>query len=79
VKIDTSHLDAIRIRLSHERSRMATSRLDSERQVRASCVAGIESALVGELAFLGLPPDPQTSDIDDGALLAELATEPQRG
>lgn len=79
MKIDTSHLDAIRIRLSHERSRLASSRLDSERKVRAPLVAGIERELVGELAFLGLPPDPQTSDIDDDALLGELATEPQRG
>lgn len=77
--IDTSHLDAIRIRLSHERSRLAEAMLDSERKLRSSLVAGIERELAGELKFLGLPPDPQTSDIDDDALLDALAAETQRG
>lgn len=75
MQIDTSHLDAIRIRLSHERSRLATARSDSERKLRASWVAGIERELKSELEFLGLPSDSQTSDIDDDALLAELAAE----
>jgi hypothetical protein len=72
LKIDTSHLDAIRIRLSNERSRLKVSSSDSERKFRSVCITGIERELAGELDFLGLPPDLKINDIDDDALLAEL-------
>lgn len=72
MQIDTSHLNAIRIRLSHERERLAVSNSESERKQRAVWVAGIERELASELKFLGLPSDTPSDPIDDDALFDEL-------
>ena len=68
--IDTSHLDALRLRLSNERFRFHGSG-GAERAARAVLVAGIEREIAGELKFLNLPTDPEI--IDDDALLAQLS------
>jgi hypothetical protein len=72
--MDTSHLNAIRLRLSNERNRLANSSTDAERSLRSIWVAGIERELQGELTFLGLPAElaPAEEAISDEALLAEL-------
>ena len=69
---NTTHLNAIRLRLSNERTRLASASSESERQLRATWVVGIERELAGEFAFLGLQPDPQFGGIDDDELLEEL-------
>lgn len=78
MEIDTSHLWAIRVRLSNERCRLEKARSDSDRGQREVLIAGIERELKGELEFLGLPPDSPPDDIDEDALLAELGVEMPR-
>ena len=39
---DTSHLDALQLRLSHERSYLAAAKSDGERELRSVWIAQIE-------------------------------------
>lgn len=65
---DTSHLDAIDLRLSHERSRVAMAKNERERQWREHNVKMIEQEREGEIAFLAKhgvviePDSPMTLD-----------------
>ncbi|MBX9716305.1 MAG: hypothetical protein K2X42_06875 [Burkholderiaceae bacterium] len=67
----TPHLDALRLRLSHERGRLGAARSAAERLQRQTWVAQIEREIAGELEFLGMPPE-STAPIDDEQLLFEL-------
>lgn len=49
---DTSHLDAIELRLSHERSRVAAAKPGKEREWREHNVRMIERERESEIAFL---------------------------
>lgn len=69
---DTSHLDALNLRLSHERSYLAAAKTDAERALRRVWIDQIEKEIAGEMAFLGKASDlPEMSDDD---LLASLAS-----
>lgn len=57
---DTSHLDALQLRLSHERDRLARAKTEQEREMRRVWVAQIEKEI-------GLE-----RDMTDDELLAEL-------
>ena len=64
---DTSHLDAIDLRLSHERARVTSAKTEKEREWREHNVRMIEREREGEIAFLakrGIKIDP-TPTIDD--------------
>lgn len=50
--VDTNHLDAIDLRLSHERSRVSTAKTPAEREWREHNVRMIEREREGEIAFL---------------------------
>ncbi|MDA8119156.1 MAG: hypothetical protein M0Z85_03710 [Gammaproteobacteria bacterium] len=68
--MNTTHLDALELRLSHERERLAKAKTERERQIRQVWVSGIEKEIASERKFLGLTDDlPQVSDDE---LLAEL-------
>jgi len=68
---DTSHLDALQLRLSHERGYLAAAKSEGERQLRTVWIAQIESEIAHELAHLGRV-NPVDVDMTDDELLAEL-------
>lgn len=68
----TSHLDALRVRLSHERDRFNRARSVRERETRAVWIAQIEKEIACEEKFLGTAGH-EASDMSAEALFAELA------
>ena len=68
--MDTSHLDAIRLRLSNERIRLASAKTERERVARRVWVAQAEKEEAQEMAHLGLTDD--TASVSDADLLAQL-------
>lgn len=68
---DLSHLNALELRLSHERDRLAGAKTDKERALRRVWVAQIEKEIAAEHKFLGLSTDFETP-VSDDELLAEL-------
>ena len=68
---DTSHLDALHVRLSHERARLSTERNAARKELRQVWVAGIEKEIAAERAFLGLTEE-ALPEMSDDELLAEL-------
>lgn len=50
---DTTHLDALELRLSHERVRLQNAKTEKERVYRTHTVAMAEKEIAGELLFLG--------------------------
>lgn len=71
--MDTSHLDALRVGLSHERARFDRAMKPSERALRAVWIAQKEREIARELAFLGLPDAANdTTNMTDDDLLAAL-------
>lgn len=68
--MNTTHLNALQTRLSHERSYLAKAKSDHERALRQVWIAQIEKEIDGERKFLGLTDElPKMSDDE---LLAEL-------
>lgn len=65
----TTHLDALRLRLSNERVRLANARTAGERELRAVWVAGIEKEIRCEMAGKFSDTLPTMTDAE---LLAEL-------
>jgi hypothetical protein len=68
---DTSHLDALQLRLSHERSYLAAAKSAGERELRSVWIQQIEREIACELEHLGLVPVDAEAMSDD-ELLAEL-------
>lgn len=68
---DTTHLNALNLRLSNERVRLANAKTEKEREMRAVWVAGIEKEIEDELAFLEKQPV-ELPEMTDEQLLAEL-------
>ena len=68
---DISHLDALQLRLSHERSYLAAAKSDGERELRMVWIAQIEKEIACELDHLGIAPV-EADDISDDELLALL-------
>jgi hypothetical protein len=62
-----THLDALELRLSNERMRLATEKSPKARELRRVWVAGIEKEIAAEREFIG------ESVPTDDELLAELA------
>lgn len=69
--IDTSHMNALRVRLSHERVRLANAKKAGDIALRTVWVAGIEKEISAEMVFLGLVED--DAEMTDDELLAALA------
>jgi hypothetical protein len=68
---DLTHLNALELRLSHERGYLATAKTDKERQLRAVWIQQIEKEIEGECRFLGIDKADDI-EISDDDLLAEL-------
>lgn len=68
--MDTSHLEALMLRLSNERARLANASKASEIRMRQVWIAQIEDEIEGERKFLGYKAEEALSD---DQLAAELA------
>lgn len=66
----TNHLDALMLRLSHERERLAIASSAGERSLRSVWIAQIEREIASEELVLGI--NKQALTIDDDALLDAL-------
>ena len=71
--MNTDHLNALELRLSHERNYLAQAKTDGERALRKVWITQIEKEIVGELKFLGKKSEPEIELTDDElcALLSE--------
>ncbi len=73
-EVSTNHLEAIELRLSHERARVSDARTETERAWREHNVRMIEREREGEIAFLAkhgiIIEDTPLMTIDE--ILAEL-------
>ncbi len=67
---DTSHLDALELRLSHERGYLAAAKTAGERELRTVWISQIEKEIRQERDALGLVG--AECDLTDDELLAEL-------
>lgn len=67
---DTSHLDALNLRLSHERVYLAEAKTDAERVLRRVWISQIEKEIAGEMVFLGKTCD--LPEMTDDEILKEL-------
>ena len=65
------HLDWLKLRLSHERERLANARTDQEKATWTIWVRQLEKEIAGELKFLGINEKPLPEMTDD-ELMAEL-------
>lgn len=70
--MNTSHLNALQVRLSHERDYLARAKTQSERELRKVWIAQIEKEIIGEMKFLGIN-ETQTEELSDEELLKALA------
>jgi len=68
---DTSHLNALRVRLSHEQDRLNRAKSFQEKELRTVWVKGIQKEITDELKFLGLE-EKLPEEMTDDELLAEL-------
>lgn len=68
-----THLDALNLRLSHERGYLAKAKTVGERELRAVWIVQIEREIARERAFLGLGNAVSAPEMTDDELLAALA------
>lgn len=68
---DLSHLDALQVRLSHERCRLEVATRPQEIELRKIWVAAIEKEITQEMDFLSSGKAPDV-DMSDDELLAAL-------
>ena len=76
---DLSHLQALNVRLSHEREYLSAAKTPKEKAFREHNIKSVIKEIEGEISFLkkrniAVPPDmePVDMDISDDDLLAEL-------
>ncbi len=69
--MNTDHLTALNVRLSHERARLAGAKTQQQRTMFAVRVAQCEREVAGEMKFLGMS---QTAPLEmsDDELMREL-------
>lgn len=68
-----THLEALQLRLSHERNRLNNAKSPAERELRSVWVAGIEKEIAHEIAFRGKREAPESYMSDDELLAALMA------
>ena len=68
---DFTHLDALSLRLSHEREYLAAAKTDGERDLRKVWISQIEKEISAEYKHLGLHPAYKV-EMTNEELLAEL-------
>ena len=71
--MNLTHLDALRIWLSHERVRLSEAKSDKEKELRAVWVAQIEKEIADEMKFLGIfKVSDELKKMTDEEILSEL-------
>lgn len=65
------HLNALRLRLSHEKVRLDKAKTGRERDFHSVRVKQCEKEIAGELAFLGIKEE-SLPEMTDDEILAEL-------
>jgi hypothetical protein len=65
------HLEALRLRLSHEKVRLAKAKTGREKEFHSVRVKQCEKEIAGELVFLGIKED-VLPEMTDDQLLAEI-------
>ena len=68
---DESHLNALRLRLSHEKGYLDSAKSEAEKALRSVWITQIEKEIAGELAFLGMTESDEFT-LSDAELLARL-------
>lgn len=68
--MDTNHLNALHLRLSHERGYLAAAKTAREREMRRVWIAQIEKEIADEHRFLGI--ESTTVEMTDDELMKEL-------
>jgi hypothetical protein len=71
-KMNTTHLNALQLNLSNEKSRLAVAKNQAERELRTVWVAQLEKEIVAERAFLGMDDEESKEVLSDDDLLNEL-------
>lgn len=66
-----THLNALQVRLSHERARLQAAKTEQQREVFAVRVAQCEREVTGELKFLG-QTESALVEMSDDELMREL-------
>lgn len=69
--MDTSHLEALELRLSHERSYLAEAKTEEEQELRKVWIAQIEKEIKQEMKILGIEEQEAFARSDED-LLNEL-------
>jgi hypothetical protein len=69
--INTNHLNALNLRLSHERSYLTKAKNVKEKEIRKVWIAQIEKEIVEEKKLIGIV-DVEIDVISDDDLLGEL-------
>jgi hypothetical protein len=69
--MDTTHLQTLEARLSHEKTRLASATTESERSLRQVWIQQCEKEIAAEKLFLGI--EPIALSLTDDELLAELS------
>ena len=69
--MDTTHLNALQLRLSHERGYLAVAKSEKERELRRVWIAQIEKEIADEQRFLGI--ESTTVEMSDDELMKELS------
>lgn len=70
---DTSHINALELRLFHEREYHRQETTESGKALRAVWISQIEKEIASERRFLGIPESSPELNISDEDLLAELS------
>jgi hypothetical protein len=67
-----AHLDALELRLSHERGYLAKAKTEKERELRNVWISQIQKEIDRERGFLGLKGQADEAPMSDDELMAEL-------
>jgi len=70
--VDNTHLNALQVRLSHERGYLAQAQRADEKALRQVWISQIEKEIAGEMKFLGITEQPEI-EMSDDELLAALS------
>lgn len=66
------HLNALELRLSHEREYLRAARTENEKQMRNVWISQIEKEIADERRFLEMPKNDPIAEISDAELLESL-------
>lgn len=69
---ETSHFDALNVRLSHERSYLVEAKTEQEKELRKVWITQIEKEIEVEKKFLGINDIGTNESNSDEDLLSEL-------